>query len=164
MPTTLGPKYDIEWRGRPPHMLREDVPVWYRFLVDWGFLIDALYYDCLLGGIALTEEEQSDPMKRMWRANTAKRADAIAELENEIWIIEVAHRPGLRAIGQLLTYQYLWREDPKIEKPDKMVLVCQDFDTDLFAAAARSGILIYAVPTDGGPRSPVVPTPLPQPE
>jgi len=143
-------------------MLREDVPVWYRFLVGWGFLFDSLYYDCLLGGIELTEEEQSDRMKRMWRANTAKRADAIADLANEVWIIEVATRPGLRAIGQLLTYQYLWREDPKIEKPNKMVLVCQDFDKDLFAAAARSGILIYAVPPADGQRSPVVPTPLPQ--
>jgi len=140
-------------------MLREDVPVWYRFLESWGFLINALYYDCLLGGITLTEEEQSDPMKRMWRANTAKRADAIAELLDEVWIIEVATRPGLRSIGQLLTYQYLWREDPKIEKPDKMVLVCRDFDTDLFAAAARSGILIYAVPKANGPRMEISPSP-----
>jgi len=142
-------------------MLREDVPVWYEFLESWGFLFDSLYYDCLLGGITLTKEEQSDRMKRMWRANTAKRADAIAEMANEVWIIEVATRPGLRSIGQLITYQYLWREDPKIEKPDKMVLVCRDFDKDLFAAAARSGILIYAVPPADGLKPPVQPYPLP---
>jgi len=157
MPTTLGRKYNLEWRGAPPHMLKTDVPVWYAFLESWGFLFRSLYYDCLLGGIALSEEEEADPMKRMWRANTAKRADAIAELTDEIWIIEVAQRPGLRAIGQLMTYQHLWREDPKIEKPEKLVLVAQQFDKDLFAAASRSGMLIYAVPKTKGPRMEISP-------
>ena len=138
-------------------MLETDVPVWYTFLEGWGFLFDSLYYDCLLGGITLTQEEQSDRMKRMWRANTAKRADAIAELTDEIWIVEVAQRPGLRSIGQLITYQHLWREDPKIEKPEKLVLVAQQFDKDLFAAAGRNGILIYAVPEANGPRVEISP-------
>jgi len=100
-------------------------------------------------------------MKRMWRANTAKRADAIAELAREIWIIEVAQRPGLRAIGQLLTYQHLWLEDPKIDKPVRVVLVAEQFDKDLFAAAANSGILIYAVPPPDGRQPIVLPMPLP---
>lgn len=159
MPTTLGRKYSIEWRGAPPHMLATDVPVWYAFLESWGFLFRSLYYDCLLGGTVLVEEDRDDPMKRMWRANTAKRADAIAELTNEVWIIEVAQRPGLRAIGQLITYQYLWQEDPQIEKPEKLVLVAQQFDKDLFAAASKSGILIYAVPEARGPRMEVSPGP-----
>lgn len=150
MPTTLGKTYDLTWRGAPPHMLREDVPVWYRFLDKWAFLFDSLYYDCLLGGITLTPEQEKDRMKRMWRANTAKRADAIAELSDEIWIIEVAQRPGLRALGQLLTYQALWLEDPKIDKPELLVMVAQQFDKDLFAAAARAGILIYAIPPPRG--------------
>lgn len=127
-------------------MLQPDVPVWYRFLEKWGFLFESLYYDSLIGGVTLTLEEEQDPMKRMWRANTAKRTDAIAELADEVWIIEVAQRPGLRSLGQLLTYRYLWLEDPKIQKPDKMVLVAELFDKDLFAAAARSGILLYIMP------------------
>jgi len=82
----------------------------------------------------------------MWRANTAKRADAIAELENEVWIIEVSARPGLRAVGQLMVYLSLWMEDPKIEKPEKSVLVCEEVDTDLISSAARFGILTYVTP------------------
>jgi hypothetical protein len=84
-------------------------------------------------------------MKRMWRFNTSKRADAIAELENEVWIIEVADYPGLRAVGQLNVYQTLWIEDPPIAKPERLVLVSERIDNDLGAACSRFGIQIYLV-------------------
>jgi len=146
MPTDLGRRYEIDWRGDPPHMLATDVPIWYRFLEVYGNDFQNLYYDCLLGGPFFTREELEDPMKKMWRANVSKRADAIAELPDGVWIIEVAKGPGLRAIGQLLTYRGLWLEDPKINKLEKMVLVCEVIDQDLIAAAAQVGILTYVMP------------------
>jgi len=146
MPTRLGPSYDVLWRGSPPHMLATDIPVWYRFLEKWGFLFTALYYDVLLGGPVLSQAQEEDPYWRMWRANTSKRADAIAELETELWIIEVARRPGLRSIGQLMTYMALWTEDPKITKIEVPVLVCEALDTDLIASAAKYGISTYVTP------------------
>lgn len=145
MPTTLGRKYEVDWFGNPPHMLLTDVPVWIRFLGKYGSYFNALYYDCLLGGPFLSPEQEKDPFQRMWRYNTAKRADAIAELETEIWIIEVANYPGLRAVGQLQVYQNLWIEDPKILKPERLVLVAERIDNDLGAACGRFGIQVYLV-------------------
>jgi len=146
VPTTLGRSYDVTWRGAPPHMLEPDIPVWYRFLEKWGFQFTALYYDVFLGGPHMTPAREADPYWRMWRANTSKRADAIAELPGEVWIIEVSRRPGLRAIGQLLTYLALWTEDPKIMKIEVPVLVCEELDTDLIASAAKYGISTYVTP------------------
>lgn len=146
MPTTLGQPYATDWRGSPPHMLAEDVPIWYRFLEKWGSPFTALYYDVLLGGPTLTSEQSADSYWRMWRTNTSKRADAIAELRGAVWIIEVAKRPGLRAVGQLQVYRALWVEDPGIRKPESMLLICQDIDRDLLASAAMFGILIYVMP------------------
>lgn len=145
MPTTLGQKYNTDWKGKPPHMLKVDVPVWWRFLEKYSKGILWIYYDCLLGGPFLTPEEEKDPLKKMWRASTAKRADAIAELENEVWIIEVASDPGLRALGQLQTYRALWLRDPIIMKIEKMVLVCDRIDPDLLDAAGMQGILVFIV-------------------
>lgn len=145
MPTSLGKPYSIDWRGDPPHMLKEDVPVWYDFLSKWGHLFSSLYYDCLLGGPEYTEKQLEDPMIRMWRQNNSKRADAVVELENEVWIIEVAFDPGLRALGQLNTYRILWMEDPKILKPEKPVLVSRTIDKDLALSASSYGIQIYIV-------------------
>jgi hypothetical protein len=126
-------------------MLNPDIPVWYRFLDVYGKYFSRLFYDCLLGGPFMTEEQLKDPFNRMWRKNTAKRADAIAELDTEVWIIEVASSPGLRAIGQLQVYQTLWMEDTPIRKPERMVLVAERVDADLGAAAGRFGVQVYIV-------------------
>ena len=145
MPTFLGRPYSIYWRGNPPHMLQEDVPVWYDFLEKYGYMFQKLYYDCLLGGPEYTEKQLKDPMIRMWRQNLSKRADAIAELETEVWIIEVADYPGLTSVGQLNVYRTLWMEDPKIMKPEKPILVCRFIDTDLAKGLALYGCQIYVV-------------------
>ena len=126
-------------------MLDPDVPVWYRFLEKYGQYFQALYYDCLLGGPFLTPEQEKDPFQKMWRFNTSKRADAIAEVETEVWIIEVASYPGLRAVGQLQVYQTLWIEDPKILKPERLLLIAERIDNDLGAACGKFGIQVYLV-------------------
>jgi len=126
-------------------MLETDHPVWYRFLDKYGQFFKALYYNCLLGGPFLTEKQAADPMLKMWRSNTSKRADAIADLEDEVWIIEVANYPGLRAVGQLEVYQSLWIEDPKIIKPERLILVCERIDNDLGFACSQRGVQIYVV-------------------
>lgn len=143
--TILGPKYSIDWRGRPPHMLNPDIPVWYRFLKEWGPHFEALYYDCLLGGPTLSAEKEKDPMERMWRALTAKRADAIAETKTETWLIEVSAYPGMRALGQLLTYKTLWLDDPKIDKPVVMVLVADQVDADVMVSYKPYNIILHLV-------------------
>lgn len=146
MPTTLGRPYFPDWRGRPPHMLFEDVPVWHRFLDSYSDMFIRIYYDCLVGGPWYTDEQLKDPMLRMWRANASKRIDAVGETETEVLIIEVATSPGLRAIGQVQAYRSLWLEDPKIEKPEFPVLVLEHVDTDLISSAARYGTQVYVVP------------------
>lgn len=145
MPTQLGQKYSLAWRGNPPHMLKPDIPVWYRFLDKWGWQLDDLYYDCLLGGPALTEAEAKDPLKRMWQFNLSKRADAIATSKTHVWIIEVSADPGLRAIGQIQTYQTLWIRDLKIPKPESLVIVAERIDPDLLDSMGMHSILVYLV-------------------
>ncbi len=145
MPTELGHRFLTSWRGHPPHMLEPDIPVWFRFLDKYGDLFSALYYDCLLGGPWLTPEQKLDPMQVMWRHNTSKRADAIAELISEVWIIEVSAYPGLRAMGQLQTYQFLWNEDPQIDKTPRMLMVAERIDTDLAATMGKFNVHVYIV-------------------
>lgn len=145
MPTDLGKRYSLDWRGDPPHMLKPDIPVWYRFLAMYGAPFLNLYYDCALGGPFLSPDQEKDKMQLMWRTLLVKRADAIAELENEVWIIEVSSDPGLRAIGQLQSYRVLWIRDPKLSKPEKMVLVAQTIEQDLLDVAGTYGIQLYVV-------------------
>jgi hypothetical protein len=146
MPTELGEPFLQTWRGSYPHMLKEDVPVWNLFLDRNPGLFERIYYDVRIGGVYPGPEYGDEKMRRMFWQNTAKRIDALGELKDELWIIEVATTPGLRAMGQLLTYHTLWFEDPKIIKPTKAVLVCQSVDEDLKRALEYNGVLLrYAI-------------------
>ena len=142
MPTNLGNPYSPLWRGIYPHMLPEDRPIWSRFLDQNAHLFERVYYDVRIGGVYPGPELGDENMRKMYYDVTAKRIDALGELKDEIWIIEVAARPGLRATGQLQTYLALWFEDQKIIKPAKPVLVCQSLDEDLERALKFYGVLV----------------------
>ena len=145
MTTVLHKAFSLEWRGTPPHMLAPDVPVWYRFLESKQARFTSLYYDALLGAPDLTPEEEKDPIKRMWKFNISKRADVITTTDNEVWIIEVADDPGLRALGQLHVYRTLWLQDPVINLPERLILVCERIDPHLLDAAIQHGVKVYEV-------------------
>jgi len=142
MPTDLGEPYSPLWRGKYPHMLDEDRPIWEKFLIQNPTLFERVFYDVRVGGVYPGPEFGSEKMRKMYYQTTAKRIDALGELKDEVWIIEVALRPGLRATGQLMTYLALWFENPAILKPAKAVLVAQTVDEDLMRALEIYGVLI----------------------
>jgi hypothetical protein len=127
-------------------MLKEDYPVWESFLKQNLELFERVYYDVRVGGVVSTDPGIPEKDKQMFYDNTAKRIDVLAETKDELWIIEVAARPGLRAVGQLQTYLALWMEDPAILKTTKAVLVCQSIDADMERSLTFYGMLVrYAL-------------------
>ena len=131
MPTVLGQQYDIYWRGNYPQMLNEDDVIWERFLEKHHKEFLWFYYNVHVGGQLISDPTVPENVQKAWWKSTAKRIDVIGEKEKEIWIIEVAARPGFRALGQVMTYVHLWNKDPKINKPIKSVLIGNMLDDDL---------------------------------
>jgi len=147
MPTELGEPFEITWRGDPQQMLPADVPLWHRFLDRYASNFERFFYNVRVGGPDVSTIEGDEVLKRMWYLNTAKRIDAIGEKENELWIIEVASSPYLRAVGQMLTYHFLWDLDPKINKPIKDVLLCYYLDSDLEKVLKHHKVEVLTIPT-----------------
>ena len=145
MPTELGDPFEITWRGDPQQMLPSDVPLWNLFLDRYASNFERFFYNVRVGGPDMTAIVADEAMKRMWYASTAKRIDCIGEKKKEIWIIEVASSPYLRAVGQCLSYKFLWEEDPKIKKPAKMILVCYFIDSDLKRILKHYGVTIVTI-------------------
>ena len=145
MPTELGEAYKITWRGDPQQMLPPDVPLWNLFLDRYASNFERFFYNVRVGGPDMTNIVADEAIKKMWYASTAKRIDAIGEKKNEVWIIEVAASPYLRAVGQCLSYKFLWNEDPKIDKPAKMILLCYFIDSDLERILKHYGVTIIAL-------------------
>jgi len=146
MPTDLGEPFEITWRGDPAQMLPPDVPLWHLFLDRYASNFERFFYNVRVGGPDMTQVDADEAMKKMWYASTAKRIDAIGEKKKEIWIIEVAASPYLRAVGQMLTYRFLWDLDPKINKPVKDVLLCYHLDSDLEKVLKHNGVQILKIP------------------
>lgn len=140
MPTYLGEPFSPLYRGKYPHMLPEDVPVWNDFLDGNAHLFERVYYDVCVGGVWPDDPNINEALRFSYFKSTAKRIDALAELSNEVWIVEVANAPGLRAVGQLATYGALWLADPKINKPAFMTLVARSVDEDL-----KRALWVYGV-------------------
>lgn len=146
MPTELGTPYEVTWRGDPGQMLPADVPLWHKFLDRYASYFERFYYNVRVGGPEMKDIAVSEALKKMWYASTAKRIDAIGEMKRGLWIIEVASSPYLRAVGQCLSYKFLWEEDPKIEKPSKMVLLCPYLDSDLKRILEHYDVSIIIIP------------------
>jgi hypothetical protein len=146
MPTELGPRFETFDPIDPPQMLPQDWPIWQKFRKAYGDLFLHFFYSVKLGGQLLTDPAIPENMKKTWYASTAKRVDAIGETKEEVWIIEVASNPGLRAIGQVLTYASLWGVDPKINKPAVSVLVSERVDQDLRFACMVQGVRVMEIP------------------
>lgn len=149
MPTELGPAFEITWRGDPQQMLPADVPLWHAYLDKAAGQFLKFYYNVRVGGPDISKINADEGLKKMWYQSTAKRIDAIGEKENEIWIIEVASSPYLRAVGQCLSYLFLWNKDPKISKPARSILLCYFLDSDLEKVLEHYGVttLIIEKPT-----------------
>jgi hypothetical protein len=141
MPTEMGQPYSTLWRGKYPHMLPEDYRVWERYIDQRAGDFMMLYYDVRVGGPTEFPEGTTASMKKMWFDLNAKRIDVLAERQDEVWIIEVTTRPGLRAVGQLATYMALWFDDPKIMKPVKSILIAESIERDLIRAMEVYGMI-----------------------
>lgn len=146
MPTDLGEPFEITWRGDPQQMLPSDVPLWHLFLDRYAGNFERFFYNVRVGGPDFTGMTIDLAMAKMWYASTAKRIDAIGEKKDEIWIIEVASSPYLRAVGQMVSYRFLWNLDPKINKPVKDVLLCYYLDSDLEKVLKHYGVEILTIP------------------
>jgi hypothetical protein len=144
MPTDLGEPFEVTWRGNPQQMLPSDVPLWNKYLDFHAFEFLKFYYNVRVGGPDIEKLDVDYRLAKMWYASTAKRIDVIGEKEKEIWIIEVASSPYLRAVGQCLSYKFLWDEDPKIDKPAKAVLVCYYLDSDLERILKKYDVMVIS--------------------
>ena len=62
---------------------------------------------------------------------TQKRIDVLGFKPGQIWIIEVKRRPGLGAIGQILSYLTLYRKEFKPTQELVPVVVADIVDRDI---------------------------------
>ena len=90
-------------------------------------------------------KELPENWRRMWETVTAKRIDAVCEEPDRINIIEVKRRLMSSGIGQLITYEKMYKEQFKPTKPIQLWMVAWENDPDVAKVCADMGIKTWTV-------------------
>ena len=137
MATDMGREYPPVIIPFPYHMSFYDRPLYLQWAVKG--LSGALrqFFDVGLGEVKNMPPETTPEMSRMWIRLNQKRADAIVEYENSVALIEFRHHANPDALGRLITYKVLWKEDPVIQKYLQLILVT-DWELELIRPVAQS--------------------------
>ena len=132
-------------RIKYPHMVKEEIELWKKFLSKYGKKFDYYAYDVHVGkGVAGTEG-LTDPYKYMAIRLSQKRIDVLAYKDGGIYIIELKDIADLQAIGQLQGYKTLYEDDYGKGIVRGLIIVSSSADHDVKRAAEERNIRIMLV-------------------
>lgn len=152
-----------QFRRVYPGLLPESVVLWRQWLREHEMEFGAFEYNVRVGeGIrppaaALTDDPQLDvTLREHFRQLTQKRIDVLAHKPGELWILEIAVRPGSRELGQILLYEELLPKTRTDAPPLMLGLICYRLGADMEVTLRRQGIEIWQLtpaedrPTNAG--------------
>lgn len=140
MTLILGREFPADWSGYPPRMSEEDFQIWQRWWPTVKHLALRMWFDVGLGGGQAIPEGTGADLAYMWTRNTQKRADAIIETADSIWLVELRFAAQPNAIGRLLTYRDLLVKEHRFNKPIRPTLVTNREDPEVRETAQNLGI------------------------
>jgi len=115
-----------------PHLLKEDIVTWERYLALRGSFYNSIDYDVRVGSGQKPASHHSPNYKKMISDLTKKRIDALGHTQDQIHIIEICQRASMKTVGQAVAYPHLFKQTYPTTKQIKMIIVCERIDTDLF--------------------------------
>lgn len=141
-------------RASYPGLISSSVDLWRKWLKYYeGDFVNYQYNVRVGQGIQapayLTPEEAAQ-----WKALTQKRIDVVCERYDETWIIEIAERPGLATVGQLVGYEHLGKQYLEVKTTVRTALICARLGHDMAAIFAAQRVLVFLFPPAGAPRFP----------
>jgi len=125
-------------------MMALDRDVWTRFLEAEAFPITEVWYDVHVGeGLRLpADAPQLD--QKISSALYEKRADVIARVGSQLWVVEVKPKADMTALGQIITYRELFLQKYRPAESVLGVVVCDQVDDDLLLIFEAIGAVVIS--------------------
>lgn len=128
-----------------PHLMVSDVEIWERYLDLYAKQWDSFAYDVRCGeGVPQSKtgkEGIGQKADTLWE----KRIDVVGLRGSELFIIEVKPAAMLSAIGQLLSYEVLFKERYPDEPDPKLMLITNWAGPDLKSLCSKFKIALVVV-------------------
>lgn len=132
-------------RVKYPHMIRQEIVIWKRFLKSYGDRFTRFKYDVHVGKGIREVPGFDKKLQDMAVRLTQKRIDVVAALGGETYIIEIKDRAGMSAIGQLLTYRLLYEKRFGLGRISGLIIVAEGIDPDIQEVLKIFNIKIFIV-------------------
>tara|TARA_Y100000310_G_C20665995_1_gene807525 strand:- start:1229 stop:1654 length:426 start_codon:yes stop_codon:yes gene_type:complete len=123
-----------------PHMSKDEIPIWERFLEEHASNFESFDYDVRVGEGEPPSEALNDKEKAMAKALSQKRIDAVGYTPDTIYLFEVKARAGMSALGQIISYRRLYEMTQQPQLQIKAVIVCERIDADLASIIEENNI------------------------
>jgi hypothetical protein len=130
---------------RFPHLSQADAAVWATYLASNAWRYAALDYDVSVGGLAAEAASYGSGLLPMWRQLLRKRIDVVGWTAEAVEVIEVKPLSSMGALGQVLSYVRLLREEREFTLPLAPVVVSRFSDPDLVSVYASFGVELRLV-------------------
>jgi hypothetical protein len=79
----------------------------------------------------------------------SRKIDLVVENDKEVWILESKLALDPHALGQVMTYGALWKDDfPQDSRRVRLGIVCYHDDPKVRRVAEAQGVTIFKVPRD----------------
>jgi hypothetical protein len=114
-----------------PHLLKDDITLWERFLASPHNVFTDFEYDIRIGDGRDPGPDFERHIRKMALDLSKRRIDAIGKTKNGITIIEISTAAGLTQVGQLLAYPSLYRNTFNFSGEINRLLVAQTLQTDI---------------------------------
>lgn len=118
-------------QSRYPHLPKDEIDIWERWLDKFGHLFYLIEYDVRVGTGVEPPPDIHVPYDKLCREMTKRRIDAVAHTADFLLIIEVTKSVGFRTIGQYFSYPVLYKLTYFPDKELRPTLVAENFITDV---------------------------------
>ena len=142
----FGEVYPPTWPNKPPGLLERDFIIWDMYRKEHFPEFEKFYYNVPITLATLPTEGLSKEMIRQAYFSSARRIDVVGVRKNgDIWLIEVTSYASVRAIGQAITYFYIWSKLKPLPGPFMAVILGQFFSYDIKEVAKAYNITLIEV-------------------
>jgi len=145
-------------RAKYPGMLVDEILIWKGWLALNQTSYDGFQYNVRIGVGQDPGEQFNQTYRDMAIALTKLRLDAVGWQGTLPTIFEVKRNAGPSNVGQLLTYDAVWRKNRLSNANPRLVIVCNIFQPNISQVAIETGITIETVAVNFSVLAPQLPS------
>lgn len=138
-------RFLVTRRKNYPHMAVEDTLIWEEWIKQFGDEWETVDYDIRIGTGRDPGPEFDQNMRDMAIYNSKLRIDAVIYRGNEACVVEVKPSISLQALGQIIAYDQLFREEHPEYNPVTTCIIGERVHPDIERLLTDRNIIITLI-------------------